>query len=555
MRLCVLWIAGVAALLGAQAPSRPDLILHNARVYTVDSRNAVADAIAIAGDRIARVGKDADILALKTASTRVLDLRGATIVPGFHDAHGHVVGLGAALQDVDLRGTSSYEEAVGRVRRRLASARPGEWIIGRGWDQNDWAEKAFPTHDLLSAATPDNPVYLTRVDGHAGLANRQAMQTAGLTSSTVDPQGGRIIRTANDQPTGVLIDGAQSLVTSRIPAVGRQQLEDQIRLADRELRRVGITMVDDAGADGETVEAYKRLIEAGAIKTRLYVMLRGSLAELTPFFARGPVSDFANHRLAVRAVKIYADGALGSRGAALLEPYADEPATTGLLVTPPDEVYAQTLAAAKAGFQVGIHAIGDRANREAMDIFERVEREVPGARDLRMRIEHAQILDAAEIPRFAKLGVIASMQPTHATSDMPWAAARIGDARVEEGAYVWRKLLDAGAVVASGSDFPVEESNPLLGFYAAITRQDASGKPAGGWTPSQRMTRDEALASFTKQAAFAAHAETLAGSIEAGKLADLAVLSRDIMRVEPREILTTTVQMTIVGGEIVYRRP
>ena len=444
-------------MLSAQTPP-PDLVLHNARIYTVDSRNSVAEAVAIAGERIVQVGKDREVLALKSASTRVLDMQGATIVPGFHDAHGHVVGLGASLQDVDLRGTTSYEEVVGRVRRRLASARPGEWIIGRSWDQNDWLEKAFPTHDLLSAATPNNPVYLTRVDGHAGLANLQAMATAGLTSSSTDPPGGRIMRTADGQPSGVLIDGAQALVTSKIPPVGRRQLEDQIQLADSELRRVGITMVDDAGADGATVDAYGRLIEVGTIKTRLYVMLRGSLSELTPFFARGPVNDVANHRLAVRSVKIYADGALGSRGAAMLEPYADEPATTGLLVTPPDEVYQQTLAAAKAGFQVGIHAIGDRANREAMDVFERVEREVPGARGLRMRIEHAQILDAAEIPRFAKLGVIASMQPTHATSDMPWAATRIGDARVEEGAYVWRKLLDAGAVIASGSDFPVEEA-------------------------------------------------------------------------------------------------
>jgi len=555
LRLSASWLVCGVTIQSAQAPRPPDLIIHNARVYTADSRNAVAEALAVAGERIVRVGKDADVLALRTASTRVLDMRGATIVPGLHDAHGHVVGLGASLQDVDLRGTRSYEEVVGRVRRRIASARPGEWIVGRSWDQNDWVEKAFPTHDLLSAATPNNPVYLTRVDGHAGLANQQAMNAAGLTSSTTDPPGGRIIRAAGGQPSGVLIDGAQSLVTSKIPAVGRQQLEDQIRLADRELRRVGITTVGDAGADGETVAAYRRLVDAGAIKTRLYVMLRGSLPELTPFFARGPVRDDASHRLVVRAVKIYADGALGSRGAALLEPYADEPTTTGLLVTPPDEVYAQTLAAAKAGFQVGIHAIGDRANREVLDIFDRVEREVPGARALRMRVEHAQILDAAEIPRFAKLGVIASMQPTHATSDMPWAATRIGDSRVEEGAYVWRSLLDAGAVIASGSDFPVEDANPMLGFYAAITRQDATGKPTGGWTPRQRMTREEALASFTRQAAFASHAETVTGSIEAGKLADLVVLSRDIMRVPPREILTTTVQMTIVAGEIVYQRP
>jgi predicted amidohydrolase YtcJ len=259
--------------------------------------------------------------------------------------------------------------------------------------------------------------------------------------------------------------------------------------------------------------------------------------------------------MAVRAIKVYADGALGSRGAALLEPYSDEPGTTGLLTTPPEDVYAQTLAAARAGFQVGIHAIGDRANRQVLDVFERVQREVPGARVLRMRVEHAQILDTAEIPRFARLGVIASMQPTHATSDMPWAPARIGKARVEEGAYVWRKLLDAGAVIASGSDFPVEDANPMLGFYAATTRQDSAGNPRGGWMPRERMTREEALASFTRHAAFAGHAETLVGSIESGKLADLVVLSRDIMRVSVRAILTTSVQQTIVGGEIVYQTP
>jgi len=540
-------------ILGAQAPGPPTLILHNATIYTVDARHSVAEAVAISGDRILRVGSDADILGLKGPSTRVVDVRGATIVPGLHDAHAHVVGLGASLQDVDLRGARSFEEVVGRVRRRLANARPGEWVVGRGWDQNDWLDKDWPTHDLLSAASPDNPVYLTRVDGHAGLANRKAIELAGLSRSTADPLGGRIIRAADGQPAGVLIDGAQALVTSRIPGVGREQLEDQIQLADRELRRVGITTVHDAGADGETVDAYKRLIEAGKIKTRLYVMLRGTLRELMPFFERGPLTDFANHRLAVRSVKIYADGALGSRGAALLEPYSDEPATSGLLTTPPDQVYAQTMAAAKAGFQVGIHAIGDRANRQVMDVFERVQGEVPGSRALRMRIEHAQILDAAEIPRFAKLGVIASMQPTHATSDMPWAAARIGNDRVEEGAYVWRKLLDSGAVIASGSDFPVEEANPMLGFYAAITRQDSAGSPAGGWTPRQRMTREEALTSFTRNGAFAAFTETLNGSIESGKLADVLVLSKDIMRVPAREILTTTVRMTITGGEIVYQ--
>jgi predicted amidohydrolase YtcJ len=542
---------GSALLSGQERP--PDLILHNARIYTVDTLNSVAEAVAIAGDRIVKVGSDRDVVALRGASTRVIDVRGAAVVPGLHDAHAHLVGLGASLQDVDLRGTQSYEEVVGRVRRRLGTSRPGEWIVGRGWDQNDWAEKDWPTHELLSAASPDNPVYLTRIDGHAGLANRKAMEAANLRPSTTDPVGGRIIKSATGEPTGVLIDEAQSLVTSRIPPVSREQLEDQIQLADRELRRLGITTVHDAGAAGDTVDAYKRLIEAGKIRTRLYVMLRGTLGELMPFFERGPLTDFANHRMAVRAIKVYADGALGSRGAALLEPYSDEPGTSGLLTTPPGEVYAQTLAAARAGFQVGIHAIGDRANRQVMDVFERVQREVPESRGLRMRIEHAQILDRTEIPRFARLGVIASMQPTHATSDMPWAAARIGSARVEEGAYVWRKLLESGAVIASGSDFPVEDANPLLGFYAAITRQDSAGNPRGGWMPRERMTREEGLASFTRHAAFAAHAETLTGSIESGKLADLVVLSRDIMRVPPRDILTTSVRLTIVAGEIVYQ--
>jgi predicted amidohydrolase YtcJ len=543
------------AIFGAQAPTSPDLILHNARVYTVDARWSIADAVAIRGERIARVGTDREILGLRGASTRVIDVGGGTIVPGLHDSHGHFVALGANLQNLDLRGTHSYEEVVGVVRRRAADARPGEWILGRNWDQNDWPDTDWPTHDILSAASPNNPVYLTRVDGHAGLANRTAMERARLDRRVPDPEGGRIIRTADGQPTGVLIDTAQELVTSTIPRIGGTQLEDQILLADREARRLGITTVHDAGTDGDTVEAYERLIEQGKLKTRLYVMLRGPLSALTPFFEKGPVTDYAGHHLAVRAIKIIADGALGSRGAALLEPYADEPGTTGLLTTPPDEVYAQTLAASRAGFQVAIHAIGDRGNRLVMDVFERVQREVPGARSLRMRNEHAQILDAAEIPRFARLGVIASMQPTHATSDMPWAAARIGAARVEEGAYVWRKLLDSGAVIAGGSDFPVEEPNPMNGFYAAITRQDPSGNPPGGWSPGYRMTRDEALASFTRHAAYASHAEAITGSLEAGKLADLVVLSKDIMLVPARDILDTAVRMTVVGGEIVYQSP
>jgi predicted amidohydrolase YtcJ len=545
-------LIAVALAQGASAP--PTLILHHARIYTADGANTIADAIALRDDRIVRAGSDADVLKLRAASTRVIDLGGATVLPGLHDAHGHFTGLGAFLQSLNLRGTTSYQQIVDRVRERVAKAKPGEWIVGRAWDQNDWADTRFPTHEALSTVSPNNPVYLTRVDGHAGLANRAAMAMAGLTSATADPAGGRIIRGANNEPTGVLIDNAQALVSSRIPPATDRQLEEQILLADQEMRRLGITTVHDAGTDSRTVDAYTRLIDAGRLKTRLYVMRRGSLASLQPFFAKGPVVDYARHHMAVRAIKIVADGALGSRGAAMLEPYDDEPGSRGLLTTPPEEIYAQTLAASKAGFQTAVHAIGDRANRIVLDTFERVQREVPGARALRMRVEHAQILDATEIPRFAALGVIASMQATHATSDMPWVPVRIGRARMEEGAYVWRKILATGAVIANGSDFPVEEPDPMRGLYAAITRQDASGQPRDGWMADQRMTRQEALLSFTKSAAFAAHMESLTGSLESGKLADLIVLSSDVMRVPPADILKATVRMTIVGGEVVYDR-
>ena len=513
----------------------------------------MAQAIAVRGDRIVRVGTNAEVLPLRAAATRVIDARQATIVPGLHDAHGHVTGLGASLQSLDLRGTTSYAQVVERVRNRVASARPGEWIVGRGWDQNDWPDTAWPQHEALSAASPDNPVYLTRVDGHAALVNRRALDAAAVSAATPDPEGGRIIRDAAGRPTGVLIDRAQNLASSRVPPADPAQLEAQVLLADSQMRRLGLTMVHDAGTSVALVNVYKRLIDGGRLKTRVYVMLRGSLAELASSFAQGPTLDYRSHRLAVRAIKIVADGALGSRGASLIEPYADEPGTSGLFVTAPDEVYAQTLAASRAGFQTCIHAIGDRANRMVMDVFERVQREVPGARALRMRNEHAQILDAREIPRFAALGVVASMQPTHATSDMPWVAARIGTARMEEGAYVWRTLLAGGAIIAAGSDFPVEDPNPMLGFYAAVTRQDASGNPGGGWMPGQRLTREQALRAFTLDAAYAAHAETSVGSLEAGKLADLVMLTRDIMQVPAREILDTTVRLTVVGGEVVYQ--
>jgi predicted amidohydrolase YtcJ len=549
--------AAASALCGAcgsTAAPPADLIVHNARIYTADRANSVAEAIAVSGDRIAAVGGDTGILTRRGPHTRVIDAQQAAVVPGLQDAHGHFVGLGESLQIVDLRGTSSYADVIQRVQRRLATATPGEWILGRGWDQNDWPDAQWPAHDPLSAVSPVNPVYLTRVDGHAGLANAQALAVAAITAASVDPAGGRIMRDAANEPTGVLIDRAEELVTARIPAATPDQIAAQALLADAAARRLGLTMVHDAGTSRAVVDVYRSLVDSGRLKTRLYVMLAGSLRDLQPAFDAGPAIDDGRDRLVVRAIKISADGALGSRGAALLEPYADEPQTTGLLTVSRDEMHALTAAAARVGFQTAIHAIGDRANRLVLDVFEQVQREVPGAGDLRPRLEHAQILDSAEIPRVARLGIIASIQPTHATSDMAWVPARIGDARMREGAYVWRKLRTAGARIAAGSDFPVEEPNPMFGFYAAITRQDRAGHPPGGWMPGERMTREEALRAFTIDAAYAAHAEQRLGSLEAGKLADLVMLSHDIMRVPPAEILRTTVRMTIVAGEVIYTR-
>lgn len=550
-----LLIATVLSACQSRPPAEPaHLIVHNAQVYTANQAQPAARAVAVRGDRLVLIGSDQDALALRGPSTRVVDARGATLLPGLQDSHGHFTGLGASLQTLRLRGTTSYEQIVDMVRQRAAQARPGEWILGRSWDQNDWAVKEWPHHQKLTEAAPHNPVYLERVDGHAALVNKAALDAAGLTRTTKDPTGGRVIRDENGEPAGVLIDNAQDLVEQTIPPVSAAQLEDQILLADAEARRLGLTMVHDAGASPQIVEAYKRLIDQGKLKTRLYVMLRGPLTMLEQEFRRGPLINHANHRLSVRAIKIAADGALGSRGAALLEPYSDEPTTSGFLVTPQEEIYAQTLAAARAGFQTCIHAIGDRGNRVAMDVFERVQTEVPGSRQLRMRNEHAQILDAAEIPRFARLNVIASMQATHATSDMPWVPARIGVQRMHEGAYVWQQLLKSGVVLANGSDFPVEEPNPMLGLYAAITRQDPRGNPPGGWMPEERLSREEMLQSFTWNAAYAAHAEKDLGSLEVGKIADMVLVDRDVMTIEPQAILGASVVMTIVGGEVIYQK-
>lgn len=542
-----LYVAGRPPALTAPA----DMVLVNARIYTVERGRPRVEALAIRGGRIVAAGSDTEVLAHRGAATVVIDAGGRAVVPGLHDAHGHFLGLGESLQQLDLRSTRSAADVAAAVEARARASAPGTWLTGRGWDQNTWSVAAWPTATMLDAVTPDHPVYLTRVDGHAALVNTLALTRAGITAGTPDPPGGRILRDQAGTPTGVLVDAAMGLVSRLVPEPSQASRREQIKRADEACARLGLTTVHDAGVSPEVARLYRTMVDAGDLATRLYVMLTPPVPDGPPLPA--PVIGYATQRLHVRAVKLVADGALGSRGAHLLAPYEDEPGTTGLAVTPADTLYTLARAAVEAGYQPAVHAIGDRANRGVMDVFARIQRDVPGSRALRMRNEHAQLLHPDDIPRFAALDVVASMQPTHATSDMAWVPARVGHERTRQGAYVWQSLLAAGARIASGSDFPVEHPDPMLGFHAAVTRQTRDGRPPGGWMPAERLTREQALRSFTIDAAWAAHVEADLGTLRPGKLADLVVLSHDIMLIPAEEIPDTTVVLTMVGGRIVYR--
>ena len=548
-RLALLVLAVRVA--GAQAtPATADLILTNGRIYTVDETRPVVEAVAMAGGKVLFAGNAAGALALKGAATRVVDLQGRTVIPGMVDAHGHVGGLGDALHIVDLTGTSSYDQVVARVAERARTMPKGQWVLGRGWDQNDWGDTRFPTHDKLTAAVPDHPVYLERVDGHAGLANARALQAANVTAATQDPSGGHMERTADGAPAGVFVDNAQGLVRRAIPRESRDDVKRAIVDAVKEAQRWGLTGVHDAGADATDLDVYEELAKAGQLKFRLYAMISDNAATIDAWLKRGPLVAGYNGSLWVRSIKLYADGALGSRGAALLEPYSDDPKNSGLLVSAPAHIQDVATRALKAGFQVNTHAIGDRGNRLVLDAYEAALKAVPTA-DHRFRIEHAQILNYDDVPRFAELGVIPSMQASHQTSDMYWAGTRLGAVRLL-GAYAWRSLLNTGVVIPNGSDFPVEQVNPLISFHSAVSRQDARNWPPGGWYPEERMTREEALKSVTLWPAYAAFQEKVMGSLTPGKYADFVVLDQDIMRIPPELILRTKVLSTWVGGEKVY---
>jgi len=557
MRLLPLPLVTLALLapfaVGAQTRGPADLVVTNARIYTVDESRPSAQALAVKDGRILFAGSERETMALRGPSTKVVDAGGHTIIPGMVDAHAHLLGLGLALQQVNLVGSRSYDEVVARVVEAARGQPAGRWIIGQGWDQNDWADTRFPTHEALSRALPNNPVYLTRVDGHAGLANAAAMRAAGVTARTPDPRGGRLERDASSAPTGVFVDNAQGIIERVIPEATREDTRKALAAAIAESNRYGLVGIHDAGESRTTIDIMEEMAKAGEMPFRLYVMIGDDSAALAHYMDIGPRSGLYDNHLWVRAIKLYADGALGSRGAALLEPYSDDPKNNGLLVSAPAHIEAVAERALARGFQVATHAIGDRGNRVVLDAYEAALKAHPTA-DHRFRIEHAQILNHDDIPRFAQLGVIPSMQAVHQTSDMYWAGSRLGLGRLL-GAYAWRSLLSTGVVVPNGSDFPVEAVNPLFSFHSAVSREDADNWPTGGWMPEQRMTRAEALESMTIWPAYAAFQEQLMGSITPGKLADFVILDRDIMTVPEKDILGTSVLATYIGGKAVYERP
>jgi predicted amidohydrolase YtcJ len=535
-----------------QAPQPAELIVTNARIYTVDDARPIADAMAVRGGRVQFVGSERGARVFLGSQTRVLDAAGATIIPGIADAHVHLLNLGMALRTVSLVGARSYEEVIERIAAKSRELPAGTWITGRGWDQNDWPDTRLPSHEALSRAVPNHPVAVVRVDGHASLVNAAAMRLAGLTAASTDPDGGKIERLASNEPSGVLIDRAMGIVASKIPAPTRDDVRSATLAAIRETHRFGLTSVHDAGVDAATIDVYEDLARAGQYTLRNYVMIRQDDSTLARYFRRGPQSGLYDGRIWIRAIKISADGALGSRGAALLDPYSDEPTRTGLVLTPGARVKDVAVRALRAGFQLNVHAIGDRGNRIVLDAFEAAFKEVPAA-DHRFRVEHAQILHHDEIPRFAQLDVIPSMQATHQTSDMYWAPNRLGYSR-SLGGYAWRSLLNTGVIIPNGTDFPVEDVDPLKTFHSSVTRQDANNWPAGGWFPDQRMTREEALKSMTIWPAIAAFQEKELGSLQAGKYADFVLLDRDIMAIAPESILGTKVLATYVAGRAVYEK-
>jgi predicted amidohydrolase YtcJ len=565
--LCALFAAGFSASCGTaersvQEPA--DLVLRGGRIVTLDDTIPEAEALAARDGRIVAIGTQADVAPYVGPSTQVIELNTGFAMPGFIEGHGHFVGIGENKMNLDLARTTSWDEIVEIVARVVESAKPGQWIVGRGWHQEKWNAvpmpnvEGFPIHASLDKVSPVNPVVLTHASGHASFVNAKAMELSGIGRTTANPAGGEIVKDARGNPTGLLRETAAALVRRGAgeprptPEEAEARARRALELADQEVTAKGITSFQDAGASFEVIDRLKRMIDENRIHVRLWEMVRmDDIGALVAGLDRVRVVGYGNNRLTVRAIKAQIDGALGSRGAWLLEPYSDKADSSGLNTTSIESIRVMAQAAIDHGYQMAVHAIGDRANREVLDIYEEVFRKSgKDGKSLRWRIEHAQHLAATDIPRFAQLGVVASMQAVHATSDAGFVEARLGGRRAQEGAYVWQKLMKTGAVVSNGTDAPVEDVDPIGNYYAAVTRRTANGSVFYG---DQKMTRTEALHSYTVHNAFAAFEDDVKGTLSVGKLADITVLSRDLTAVPEDEIRQAKVVYTIVGGEIVYK--
>jgi len=555
------------ALLSCSDKKTPaDLIIRGGTIYTVDEANPVVEAVAVIGDKIVYAGDAKNSSNYEDENTRVIDLQGKTMTPGFIEGHGHFFGVGYFELDLDLMNAKNYDEIIELVRVAAEKAQPGQWILGRGWHQDKWdrlPEKmvnGFQTHERLSAVSPNNPVVLEHASGHAIQVNARAMEMAGVNQlskesiKSMSDEGGEIIRDKNGNPTGIFSELATGLIYKFMPSADDDRDRQAIALATQACLRNGITSFHDAGATRRNIEFFRQAKEDGTLGVRLYVMLGGDDKVLVnEWLTKGAEVD-SLHWLTIRSIKLYCDGALGSRGAWLLEPYTDRKDFYGMATLPMDSVLVTSRKALKAGFQVCSHAIGDRANREILDRYEMAFKENPSNKDHRFRIEHAQHLSPSDIPRFGQLGVIPAMQAIHMSSDRPWAIDRLGEKRIKEGAYMWQSLLQTGAKIVNGTDSPVEPINPIASFFASVSRQTLQGLPPGGYEPEEKMTREQALKSYTLDAAFGAFEEKIKGSIVPGKLADFTIFSKDIMLVEDGEILSAEVVMTIVGGKVAYEK-
>jgi len=537
------------------------LVLNNGRIVTADDARPDAQAIAVRGDVIVALGSNADIARYVGPATKVIDLAGQAAIPGFVEGHGHFTGIGRAKLGLELMNTKSWDEIVKMVGDAAAKARPGQWIVGRGWHQEKWTSvpspnvEGFPTHESLDKVSPNNPVILTHASGHASFANGKAMELSNVTATTANPSGGEILKDKAGNPTGLMRETASRLIRNGAgqpdptPAEVEAEGEKVIELANKEILSKGVTSFQDAGSSFADVERFKRMVDNGRLQARLWVMIRGG--GTVEQMKRTRVIDYGNKHLTVRAIKMAIDGALGSRGAWMLQPYMDKPDSSGLNTTQVDAVRAMAQVALDSGYQLCLHAIGDRANREVLNVYEEAfKKNNINGKDVRWRVEHAQHIHRDDIPRFGKLGVIAAMQGIHATSDAPYVLARLGPERAEEGAYVWQKLMKSGATVVNGTDAPVEDVDPIASYYATVTRKLENGTT---FYPDQKMSRIEGLKSYTLWAAYGGFEENIKGSLTPGKLADIVVLSKDITTVPDDQIRTAKVVYTIVGGKIVFQ--